>query len=190
MADSELEKIRKLPPKQRLELLKALKKRKAEEKKKKELLEKKEAEEAKKILEQSLSEIKLDEMLQEIEVPKPEDVEVEKLLEQKTFEEDIKLGKIKLEGGSNYGKKLQELMSSAQNEVIQQWYAQDSPPPTEDEFFEAYDAAREAYNNIAEQMGSASNSYKAGSEQAMEEASSSLKMLRALGYKHNIFNGP
>ena len=111
---AELEEIRKLPPKQRLKRLQEL-----EEKRKKQ------EEEAKKIIEDSLKEIKLDEMLEEIEVPQQEEVDIDKLFEQsKDVEEQISAADIKKieEGGTDYAKRIQELLPQDRMEMIQQFY--------------------------------------------------------------------
>ena len=176
----ELEEIRKLPPKERLKRLKQL-----EEKRKKE------EEEARKIINESLKEIKLDEMLKEIEVPEQEKVEIDRIFEQaQDIEEQVKEQKIKLEGaGSDYARRIQELLPQNTLQEIQQWYAQDNVPPR-DEFLEVYENARQAYETLQRSMQKAPDKelYSTPSEELTENVVSSMRLLRAMGYKMNWFN--
>ena len=183
--EKELEEIRKLPPKERLKRLKDL-----EEKRKKQ------EEEAKKIIEESLKEIKLDEMMEEIEVPRQEEVDVKKLFEkskdiedQLSAEEIRKIGK----GGTDYAKRIQEALPQNTMQEIQQWYAQDNVPPSEKQFLEVYENAREAYEAVQQSMQKAPNQelYSTPSEELVGNVVESMRMLRAMGYAKGWLNhGP
>jgi NAD-dependent DNA ligase len=179
--DKELEDIKKLPPKERLKRLKEL-----EEKRKKE------QEEAKKIIQDSLKEIKLDEMLKEIEVPEQEQVKIDKLFEQaRDIEEQVKEDKIKIEGaGTDYARRIQELLPQNTLQEIQQWYVQDNVPPTRGEFLEVYENARQAYDTLQKSMQKAPDQelYSSPSEELTENVVSSMRILRSMGYKMNWFS--
>ncbi len=180
--EKELAAIMKLPPKERLKRLKAL-----EERRKKQEID------AKKIIEDSLKEIKLDEMLQEIEVPKQKKVEIDKLFEQASdIEEQVKDHKIDLSGGgSDYGKRIQELLPQNTLQEIQQWYSQDNVPPTKDEFLQVYEHAREAYDTLQQSMQNPPNKelYSSPSDDLVENVVGSMRILRSMGYKMDWF-GP
>ena len=177
----ELEEIRRLPPKERLKRLQEL-----EEKRKRQ------EEEAKKIIEDSLKEIKLDAMLEEIEVPKQEQVEIERLFEQsKDIEEQIDIEDVKKleKGGTDYARRVQELLPQNTLQEIQQWYAQDNVAPTREEFLEVYENAREAYDVVQRSMQKAPDQqlYSSPSEELVEEVVSSMHLLRSMGYKMDWF---
>lgn len=180
--EKELDKIRKLPPKERLARLKEL-----EDKRKREETE------ARKIIEDSLKEIKIDEMLQEIEVPKQDQVNIDKLFEQakdigaQVNESDIK--RIK-KGGTDYSRRIQELLPQNTLEEIQGWYAQDSRTPSREEFLEVYDNARQAYDVVKHSMQNAPDKdlYSTPSEELVESVVSSMHLLRSLGYKMDWFH--
>ncbi|MFH1064201.1 MAG: hypothetical protein V1729_03920 [Candidatus Woesearchaeota archaeon] len=180
--EKELKEIMKLPPKERLKRLKEL-----EERRKKQEIE------SKKIIEESLKEIKLDEMLQEIEVPKQKQVDMDRLFEQASdIEEQVKSAKIKLDGGgSDYGKRIQELLPQNTLQEIQQWYSQDNVPPTREEFLTVYEHAREAYSTVQQSMQDAPNKelYSSPSDKLVENVVSSMRILRSMGYKMDWF-GP
>ncbi len=184
MADRELDKIKKLPPKERLKRIKELEERR-----------KKEESETKRIIKESLDEIKLDEMLQEIEVPEQEKVDVNKLFikESEPIEDQVKAEQIKIEeiSQSDYGQRIQELLPQNTMHEIKDWYAQDNQPPRKDEFLEVYRHAREAYETLQKSMqkGPDPQMYSSPSEELVENVVSSMKILRSMGYKHDFF-GP
>ncbi|MBU2561773.1 MAG: hypothetical protein KKD17_05745 [Nanoarchaeota archaeon] len=184
MADEkELEEIRKLPPKERLRRLKEL-----------EAKRNKQEDEARRIIEESLKEIKLDEMLQEIEVPKQEEIDINKLFgKSKGIEEEVAADKIKVErgGGADYARRIQELLPQNTLQEIQQWYVQDNVPPTKDEFLQVYDHAREAYDVLRQSMQAQPNQelYSTPSEALVEDVVQSMRLLRSMGYKMKWF-GP
>ena len=188
--DNELETIRKLPPKERLDRLKELEDRKKKESQKKEEQEKKEAEEAKKLVEESLKEIKLDEMLKEIDTPKQKDIDVEKLLDQKSSEEDIKKWKPSDDTGQDYAKRIEELLPPNTLNEIQNWYSNNTPAPDKEEFLDTYAQAREAYETLqrSNDAGQQSQMYASQSEKTAETVLESMRMLRAMGYKMNFFS--
>ncbi|MBW2972730.1 hypothetical protein KY359_06870 [Candidatus Woesearchaeota archaeon] len=180
-ADKDLEEIRKLPPKERLQRMKEL-----EEKRKRQEAE------AKKIIEESLSELKLDEMLQEIEVPKQEKVDIDRLFEQVgDIEEQLEAAKAgKGKGGTDYARRIQELLPDNTMQEIQQWYARDNVAPNRDEFLQVYEHAREAYETLQQSMQAAPNQelYSSPSEELVENVVSSMRLLRSMGYKMKWFD--
>lgn len=179
----ELEEIRRLPPKERIRRLKEL-----------EESRKKEEAEAKKIIEDSLSEMKLDEMLQEIEVPKQKQVDMDKLFEQAAdIEAQVKVEKEKAgakDGGSDYGRRIQELLPQNTLSEIQNWYTQDNIPPSRDDFLEVYENARQAYETLQQSMQKSPNEelYSSPSEELVENVVGSMKLLRSMGYKNKWFD--
>jgi hypothetical protein len=187
----ELEDIKKLPPKERLRRLEQLKQKEEQERRKQE-------DEAKRIITESLKEIKLDEMLREIEVPKDE-VDVNKIFEQQALdiEEQVRNEQLKKEqiiidesAGEDYGKRIQQLLPQNTLQEIQQWYAQDNQPPTRGEFLEVYEHAREAYAVLQQSMQAAPDQqlYSTPSEQLVENVVSSMQILRTMGYKQKWFD--
>lgn len=197
MAETELDKIKKLPPKERLAKLRELEdkrkvdlKKRTEETKKQEADAKKEEAEARKIIDESLKELKLDEMLKEIDVPKDDGVDVKRLLEQSAVEEEAKLGKIKIDHQEDYGKRIDALLPKNTVNEIQGWYKHDAPAPDKEEFLEVYGRAREAYETIREQMQArpAQDQYAASSQKLAEDVVASMKMLRSMGYQMNFFH--
>jgi hypothetical protein len=185
--EKEIRELRRLPPKERLKKLEELKRREEQERRRQE-------NEAKKIIEESLSEIKLDEMLREIDVPKEEQVDIDRLFEQQALdiEEQVKKEKIVLDAsaGEDYGRRIQQLLPQNTMEEIQQWYAQDNRPPTRDEFLEVYENAREAYDVLQQSMQAAPDQqlYSTPSEQLVENVVSSMHLLRSMGYKKKWFD--
>lgn len=184
----ELEKLKSLPPKERLERLKQLEKQAAEERKRQEA-------ETRRIINESLEELKLDEMLQEIEVEMPKDeVDVNRLLEEaKDIEDQVKKEKLKLDigkGGSDYGRRIQELLPQNTMQEIQTWYQQDNVPPSQEQFLEVYENARQAYETVQASMqkGPDSELYSTPSEELIENVVESMKTLRALGYSKGWFD--
>jgi len=184
MADEkDLDDIKKLPPKERLKRLQEL-----------EAGRKKQEDEARKIIEQSLKEIKLDEMLQEIEVPKQEKIDINKLFEKsKDIEEHVAAEKkaAKQGGGTDYARRIQEILPPNTIQKIQQWYATDNRPPTREEFLEVYEHARQAYDTLKQSMQehAPNQQYVTLSDQLVEDVVGSMRLLRSMGYKHKIF-GP
>ncbi|MBN1544337.1 hypothetical protein JW898_02640 [Candidatus Woesearchaeota archaeon] len=184
MADEkELEEIRKLPPKERLMRLKELETRR-----------KKQEDEARRIVEESLKEIKLDEMLQEIEVPKQEEIDINRLFgKSKGIEEEVAADKALAGsgGGADYARRIQELLPQNTLQEIQQWYSQDNVPPTRDEFLQVYEHAREAYDVLRQSMQKPPDRelYSTPSEELVEDVVQSMRLLRSMGYKMNWF-GP
>jgi hypothetical protein len=177
----ELEDIRKLPPKERLKRLQEL-----------EAKRKKQEEEARKIIEQSLKEIKLDEMLQEIEVPKQKEVDIDRLFEKaKNLEEEAAAAKVKpgKAGGQDYGQRIQNLLPQNTLQEIQHWYSTDNVPPTREEFLEVYENAREAYDIVRQSMQKAPDKelYSAPSQELVEDVVESMRLLRSMGYKMRWF---
>lgn len=178
----ELEELKKLPPKERLARLKEL-----------EAKRKREEQEAKRIIEESLDEIKLDEMLQEIEVPKEDEVDVNKLFQQsQDIEEQIKNENLKIDTGvgDDYARRIQELLPTNTLQEIQSWYAQDNQAPTREEFLDVYEHAREAYETLQQSMQQSPNQdmYSSPSDQLVENVVSSMKILRSMGYKMKFFD--
>jgi len=173
--DLTIEQIRRLPPKERLDRLKEVEKKRKQQ----------EIEE-KKVKEQSIDEIKLDEMLQEIDIP-DEDVDIDKLFEQtENLEEDIK---IKQDGGTDYARMIQEVLPKGTIDEIQNWYVQGTAPPDKT-FLEVYDQTKELYNNVQEQMKETPNKelYSSPSEELVENVVHSMRLLRSVGYKHDMFD--
>lgn len=181
--DKELERIKKLPPKERIARLKEL-----------EECRKKEEVEARRIIEDSLKELKIDEMLQEIEAPRQEKVDIDRLFGQS---EDIgeQVGEEELKnlqkGGTDYGRRIKELLPPNTLEEIQGWYAQDSSPPSREEFLEVYENARQAYDVVRNSMQNAPDQelYSSPSDELVESVVSSMHLLRSMGYKMEWF-GP
>ncbi|MBI5880846.1 hypothetical protein HZB90_01820 [archaeon] len=183
MADEkDLDDIKKLPPKERLKRLQEL-----------EAKRKRQEDEARKIIEQSLKEIKLDEMLQEIEVPKQEKIDIDKLFEKaKDIEEHVAAEKkARKGGGEDYARRIQEILPANTVQEIQHWYATDNRPPTKEEFLEVYEHARQAYDTLKQTMEdhTPNEQYVMLSDQLVEDVVGSMRMLRSMGYKHKIF-GP
>ena len=184
--EKDLRELRRLPPKERLKRLEELKRKEEQERKSRES-------ETKKIIEESLSEIKLDEMLREIDVPKEDQVDIDRLFEQQALdiEEQVKKDMIVIDAsaGEDYGKRIQQLLPQNTMEEIQQWYAQDNRPPTRAEFLEVYENAREAYAVLQQSMQAAPDQqlYSTPSEQLVENVVSSMQILRTMGYKKNWF---
>ncbi len=180
--DKDIEDIKKLPPQERLKRLKEL-----EDKRKKQ------EEEAKKIVEDSLKEIKLDEMLRQVDVPKHEKVDIDKLFQQAKdlgdqLEGEAKKNKNK-DGGVDYAKRLQELLPKDTLQEIQGWYAQGKAPPDRREFLEVYESAREAYDVVRENMQARPNQelYSRPSQELVENVVESMRLLRSMGYKMKWF---
>jgi len=183
----EMGEIRKLPPKERIQKLKAL-----EAKRKKEEADLKK--EAQQIMEESLKEIKLDEMLQEIEVNEDnadlDKADVKKLLDQIEEIEEEEDKKRRAGGGDDYGRRIQELLPQNTMDEIHNWYQQDNVPPSRDEFLEVYENARQAYETVQQTMEQRPDQdlYSAPSQELVENVVSSMKTLRALGYKKGWFD--
>ncbi len=180
-----MDELKKLPPKERLKRLEDLKKKEEEDRKIQEA-------EARKIINDSLEEIKLDEMLKEIDVPKDE-VDVNKLLDKaKELEVQVDKENIRIDrsGGSDYGRRIQELLPQNTMQEIQTWYQQDNMPPSQGEFLEVYETARQAYETVQASMQQSPNTelYSSPSEELVENVVSSMKTLRALGYKKGWFD--
>ncbi|MFC1741633.1 hypothetical protein ACFL3V_03805 [Nanoarchaeota archaeon] len=183
--EKELEEIRKLPPKERLKRLEQLKLKQERDQKRQE-------DDAKRIMEESLKEIKLDEMLQEIEVPAEEKVDIDKLFEDsKHIEEEIKTQKINIDASAqqDYAKRIQELLPQNTMHEIQGWYARDNVPPTKDEFLEVYENARQAYETIQQTMQAAPDQqlYSTPSEELVDNVVESMRLMRSMGYKMKWF---
>ena len=182
LSDKELEEIKKLPPKERLAKLKELEGRR-----------KKQEEEARKIIEDSLKEIRLDEMVKEIRVPDQEKVDIDKLFEQSGDIEDQvskeELEKIK-KGGTDYGRRIQELLPQNTIQEIQSWYSQDTAVPTKEEFLEVYENARQAYDVVQKSMQQPPDQglYSTPSDELVENVVNSMQLLRSLGYRMDWFN--
>jgi predicted RNA-binding protein Jag len=178
--EKEIEDIKKLPPKERLKRLQDM-----------ETKRKRQEEEAKKMIEQSLKEIKLDEMLQEIEVPKQEKVDINKLFAKSAdIEEQVAQAKRSVSGGgTDYGRRIQQLLPSNTIQEIQGWYAQGNRAPSREEFLEVYEHAREAYDTLRQSMEARPDQemYVNLSDRLVDNVVSSMKMLRSMGYKMKWF---
>lgn len=176
----ELEEIKKLPPKVRLERLKEL-----------EEVRKKQEEDAKKIIEQSLKEIKLDEMLEEIEVPAAKKVDIDGIFEQKGVDTQLSAEELKKleKGGDDYVRRIHELLPRDTLSEIKNWYVKDEQPPTKSEFLEVYDNARQAYDLVQNSLQNAPNQdiYATSSEKLVEDVVTSMHLLRSLGYSMDWF---
>lgn len=181
--EKELEDIKKLPPKERLKRLQEL-----EEKRKKQEAE------AGKMIQQSLKEIKLDEMLREINVPKQKEVDIDKLFEKTavSLEEQAAAAKAKkgAAGGADYGRRIQELLPQNTLQEIQHWYTRDNVPPSRDEFLQVYENARAAYDVVRQSMQQMPNKelYATPSQGLVEDVVESMRLLRTMGYKMKWFS--
>jgi hypothetical protein len=181
--EKEIEDIKRLPPKERLKKLQDL-----------EAKRKRQEEESKRLVEESLKEIKLDEMLKEIDVPQQKKVDIDRLFEAaKGIEDDVAKAapQAKGAGGSDYGRKIQELLSRETVHEIQNWYKQADVPPSREEFLQVYEHAREAYDMVKQSMQKLPNEelYSTPSQALVEDVVSSMRVLRALGYRERWF-GP
>lgn len=155
----DLEEIKKLPPKERLKRLVELKKEQEEERKKKEEVAKRLEEEAKKLLELSLEEIKTQEMLEQIEVPKGE-VKLEELF--RDDEQELEQ-KVKKEAPKTRSKEeTNQYDSRSQGEQYRQQYT-------------PMDEAKEAQERITQ-------SYSRHKDQTQEDTGK--KMRKQMGYEH------
>ncbi|HII72054.1 TPA: hypothetical protein HA265_04835 [Candidatus Woesearchaeota archaeon] len=175
-----IEEVKRLPPKERMKRIEELKKKAEEDRKRQE-------QDMQKAMQDSLKEIELDQMLQEIEVPKAKEVKVEELFQKgKDIEEKINAERIKTRegGGTDYGARLDEMLP---HQTIQQWYQNETPAPTESEFFEMYDRVKEEYDQKKAEPIGAGGHYQSQSEQSAENIVESLNILKKMGYKHGFF---
>ena len=181
--DKELAEIMKLPPKERLKRLKELEeKRKKQEEEAKKLMNK--------IMDESLSEIKLDEMLKEIEVPRQKQVDVDKLFEQSEGIDEKAKATVRLseKPGEDYAKSLQNILPKETVREIQEWYSNRNVPVGRDQFLEVYNQVREAYDNVRQGIQKVpGEEYSTMSERVVEEVLESKRILRAMGYKMKWF---
>ncbi|MFC1723324.1 hypothetical protein ACFL0V_04245 [Nanoarchaeota archaeon] len=174
-----LEELKRLSPKDRLRKIEDLKKQEEKKRKKTEA-------DMQSAIAASIKEMELDKMLEEIEVPKTQDVKVEELFEKDTDVEEIVLAeKIKIDqGGENYAARMDAIVP---RDTINQWYTQDNAPPSQDEFLEIYDQVKEQYEQVKDQLPQPGQDYKTGAEETAENIVASMYLMRKMGHKHGFF---
>ncbi|MBW2967383.1 hypothetical protein KY362_02755 [Candidatus Woesearchaeota archaeon] len=170
--DQEIEAIRKLPPKERLRRLKELedKRRRLEE-------------ETKKIKEESVNEIKLDQMLEEIEVPKQESIEVEKLFGRRGVDVDLEVDEEQLraarKGGPDYAKSIKDVTGPQLPSDNRDMYIRGNTAELREAVEEAENSA--AYKAAAHgEAATNSQHYKSSSEEVTEGLLSSARLEKSM----------
>jgi hypothetical protein len=188
----ELEKIKKLPPKERVKKLKELE----EKRKKEDELRQKDADEAKKLLEASLEAAKTEELIEEAEVPDG-NVDLEQLfeqenqdeLEQKVAEERKREEETRAvqELQNQYNSEVDRLTSYDTYNNLQRWVQQsiDGELPEE---YEGVVVSMYGEINKMQQFMRTTSTYESSS-QTLEKLDSAKQMLKKIGYNSNIFHG-